>query len=152
MSPAERRLWSRLRRLRARGFHFRRQAPFRGYFLDFVCFTRRIAVEVDGGQHSDDLQAAHDALRDQVLTREGLQVMRFWASDVWRDLDGVMDRIVLAAEAQPSTRPPPETPSPSGEGGWSEATVGWGSMVRSDESAGDQHFPTLTASPSVPPH
>ena len=39
-------LWSRLKRLRAEGFHIRRQAPFRGYYLDFVCFERRVAIEV----------------------------------------------------------------------------------------------------------
>ncbi len=51
MSEAEVILWSRLKRLREQGYHFRRQAPFRGYFLDFVCYARRLVVEVDGGQH-----------------------------------------------------------------------------------------------------
>jgi very-short-patch-repair endonuclease len=41
-----------LKRLRERGFHFRRQRPFRAYYLDFVCFDRRLVVEVDGGQHT----------------------------------------------------------------------------------------------------
>jgi very-short-patch-repair endonuclease len=148
MSPVERRLWSRLRRLRDRGFHFRRQAPLRGYFLDFACFTRRLVVEIDGGQHSDECQAAHDALRDRVLEREGFKVMRFWASEVWRDLDGVVDRIVLAAEARPDTR----APSLNAEGGRGEAEVGWCTTDQNAESADDPHFPTLIASRSVPPH
>jgi hypothetical protein len=37
MTPPEIRLWLALRRLRSEGFHFRRQVPIRGYFLDFVC-------------------------------------------------------------------------------------------------------------------
>jgi len=106
LNEAEVILWSRLRPLRARGFHFRRQAPFRGYFLDFVCYTRRIVVEVDGGQHGEDAQLEHDAVRDAVLRRQGFTTLRFWASDVRKDADWVMDQIVAALEAAPSTRPP----------------------------------------------
>lgn len=104
MSEAEVMLWSRLRRLRDRGFRVRRQFPFRGYFLDFVCLSRRLVIEVDGFRHSDDQQVEHDAVRDRVLERQGFRVLRFWAGEVRRDLNGVVDRIVLALEAAPSTR------------------------------------------------
>jgi very-short-patch-repair endonuclease len=101
MSEPEILLWSRLRRLRARGYAIRRQYPFRGYYLDFACLSRRLVIEVDGYQHGDEQQAAHDALRDRILKRHGFQVLRFWSSDVRRNLDEVMDRIVLALEAGP---------------------------------------------------
>jgi very-short-patch-repair endonuclease len=52
LTPPEARLWAGLKRLRAEGFHFRRQAPFRGYFLDFVCHGRRLVIEVDGRSHA----------------------------------------------------------------------------------------------------
>ena len=94
-------LWSRLRLLRARGFHIRRQAPFKGYYLDFVCYARRIVIEVDGSQHGEELQAEHDAVRDEILQRHGFQVLRFWTSEVRRDLDRVAERIALALEAAP---------------------------------------------------
>ena len=102
MSEPEVILWSRLKRLRERGFHIRRQAPFKGYYLDFVCYARRLVVEVDGAQHGEDRQSEHDAVRDAILRRQGFAVLRFWASDVRRDLDGVMDQIVLALVAAPS--------------------------------------------------
>jgi very-short-patch-repair endonuclease len=127
LSDVEVILWSRLKRLRERGFHIRRQAPFRGYYLDFVCYPRRIVIEVDGGQHGEDAQADHDAVRDAVLRRHGFRTLRFWASDVRSDADWVMDQIIAALEAAPSTR------SASG--------------VQPDRA-----FPTLTASRSVPPH
>jgi very-short-patch-repair endonuclease len=130
MSEPEVILWSRLKRLRERGFHIRRQAPFRGYYLDFVCFQRRIVIEVDGSQHGEDGQAEHDAVRDRILRRHGFQVLRFWAGDLRRNLHWVMDQIVLALEAAPSTRE--ERSSPRAE-------------LEPD-------FPTLTASRSVPPH
>lgn len=104
MSEAEVILWSRLKLLRARGFHIRRQAPFRGYYLDFVCYPRRLVIEVDGGQHGEDAQTEHDAVRDAILERQGFRTLRFWASDVRADADWVMDQIVAALEAAPSTR------------------------------------------------
>jgi very-short-patch-repair endonuclease len=129
MSEPEVMLWSRLRRLRDRGFRVRRQFPFRGYFLDFVCLSRRLVIEVDGFQHGGDRQVEHDAVRDRILEREGFRVLRFWASDVRRNLSGVMDQIVLALEAQPSTRSLPlmgrDRPR-SGQGG--EVTDGMVSL------------------------
>ena len=130
MSEPEVMLWSRLKGLRERGFRMRRQFPFRGYYLDFVCFSRRLVVEVDGFQHGEDAHVEHDAIRDRILQRQGFRVLRFWASDVRRNLSGVMAQIVLALEAQPSTRDGRQ--SPTGEP--------------------DQHLPTLAAPPPVPPH
>ena len=130
MSDVEVILWSRLKRLRERGFHMRRQAPFRGYFLDFVCYQRRVAIEVDGRQHADDIQADHDRVRGAVLSRHGFQTLRFWASDVRRDADWVMDQVVLALEAA----------TPVAQAG------------RSSAAELDRDRPTQTASRSVPPH
>ena len=96
MTPQEARLGLRLRALRPQGYHFRRQAPFRGYFQDFVCFNPRLVVEVDGGQHSEDTQAEHDRVRDAVLRRQGFHTLRAWNSEINTNLDGVMDTIVEA--------------------------------------------------------
>ena len=120
MTEAEVILWSRLRTLRAEGFHIRRQAPFRGYILDFVRFDRKVVIEVDGGSHGEDAQLAHDEVRDAVLRREGFQVLRFWNHAVRTNLGGVMDSI-RDALGEPPPFPPRsrrrrESPSPEGEG------------------------------------
>ena len=81
------------------GFHFRRQAPFRGYYLDFVCFSRRLVVEVDGGGHTEEVQAAHDAVRDAVLKRQGFKTLRVWNSDINTNLNGVMTDILAALQS-----------------------------------------------------
>ena len=104
MPREEVRLWARLKRLRALGFHIRRQAPFRGYYLDFVCFDRRLVIEVDGSQHGEDAQRQHDAVRDAVIEREGFQVLRFWTYSVREDIDAVMDVVIAALEAAPTIR------------------------------------------------
>jgi len=129
MSEPEVVLWSRLKRLRERGYVFRRQFPFRGYYLDFACLSYRLDVEVDGSQHSDDLQAEHDAVRDRILERRGFRVLRFTAGDVRRNLGGVMDHIILTLEATPRAK---GTSRP--------------------DAALEPHSLTLTASRSVPPH
>ncbi|MEW5687822.1 MAG: DUF559 domain-containing protein [Pseudomonadota bacterium] len=95
-------LWGRLKRLRARGFHVRRQHPCRGYFLDFVCVDRMLVIELDGGGHGETAQIEHDRIRDAVLEREGYQVLRFWNHEVREDIDRVMDVIVCALETRAS--------------------------------------------------
>lgn len=124
MTPMEVRLWKRLKQMRAEGFHFRRQAPFRGYYLDFVCFSRRVVVELDGSQHGDGPQEAHDAVRDAVLRRQGFQVSRFWNWQVRENIDGVIHNIRLALGADvlewrpvsPPVRASPVHPPHKGEG------------------------------------
>ena len=113
MSEPEVILWGRLKRLREQGYHFRRQAPLRGFFLDFVCYTRRLVVEVDGSQHGDDVQIAHDTMRDAILRKHGFTVLRFWTSDVRGNPTGVMDRIIAELEAAPVAhgRATPRLPS-----------------------------------------
>ena len=50
-TPAEKRLWHFLRAGKL-GVKFRRQAAIGTYMVDFVCFWRRLIVELDGPQHA----------------------------------------------------------------------------------------------------
>jgi very-short-patch-repair endonuclease len=68
MTDAERRLWYRLRAHRFGGLKFKRQAPIGPYVVDFICFDHKLILEVDGGQHSENLK---DQSRDVWLTSEG---------------------------------------------------------------------------------
>src|SRR5262245_8492095 len=85
-TDAERKLWFLLRDRRLDGIKFRRQAPCKNCILDFVCFERKLVVEVDGGQHSD---SETDRTRDNFLHAEGFQVARYWNNDVLRNPEGV---------------------------------------------------------------
>ena len=104
-TPQELMVWLRLRELRAQGYHFRRQAPFRGYFLDFVCFNHRLVVEVDGGGHNEEAQAEHDRIRDSVLRRHGFQMLRVSNGDVNTNMAGVIDSVFAALAASAPLRP-----------------------------------------------
>jgi very-short-patch-repair endonuclease len=52
---AEARLWNALRAHRLGGWKWKRQVPWGPYFLDFLCRDARLVVEVDGGQHSEQV-------------------------------------------------------------------------------------------------
>jgi very-short-patch-repair endonuclease len=49
MTLPERILWYAMRDRRFFGYKIRRQTPRGPYILDFVCFERRLIIEVDGG-------------------------------------------------------------------------------------------------------
>ena len=60
MTKPEIGLWGGLKRLHPEGYHFRRQRPFKGYFLDFLCIDRKLVIELDGGHHNEPRQMEHD--------------------------------------------------------------------------------------------
>ena len=106
MTDAERRLWRALRAHRFRGVAFRRQAVIGPYIVDFVAHGAGLVIEVDGGQHAGSVR---DMARDAWLGSQGYRVLRFWNTDVLRNLSGVLDTIGAAL--------PPPRPSPmKGEG------------------------------------
>src|SRR5262249_3389630 len=86
-------LWVRLRELRARGFHFRRQSPIARYVVDFECRRARVVVEIDGNQHGFDEHRIRDERRDLALTALGYRVLRFTNQDVDRNIEGVLHTI-----------------------------------------------------------
>ena len=92
---AEDRLWSKLRGGRLNGLKFRRQAPIGNAIVDFVCFERKLIVELDGAQHDGSVC---DARRDAELRHRGFRVLRFWNGALALDLGSVLDAIVMAAE------------------------------------------------------
>jgi len=105
MTGPEIALWLRLKTLRAEGFQIRRQAPFRGYYLDFVCFSRRVVIEVDGDSHLGAERVAHDRMRDEVLRREGFTALRIGNDEVRNDIDAAFRRVRRALDAAPVSPP-----------------------------------------------
>src|SRR5258708_36658774 len=74
MTPAERRLWSAIRRNAIDGFHFRRQQVIEGYVVDFYCASAKLAIELEGGVHQE--QWKYDEARDKSISRSGVRVLR----------------------------------------------------------------------------
>ena len=76
------------------GYHFRRQAPFRCYILDFVEHTHRIVIELDGDQHALPENVARDMERDRVLEAEGYLVLRWPNTDITSNLDRTLEYLL----------------------------------------------------------
>jgi very-short-patch-repair endonuclease len=87
MTPAETRLWRVLRGNAAHGFHFRRQQVIEGYIVDFYCSSARLAIELDGGVHED--QVKYDEFRDGVLAQNGVHLVRI-SNEAMYDVDSVI--------------------------------------------------------------
>ena len=93
-TDAEAAMWDILRGRKLEGLRFRRQHPIEGRIVDFICLDRKLIVEVDGGQHSEN---ATDAIRDRRLTELGYRVLRFWNDEVLKDGDSVARQILFHA-------------------------------------------------------
>jgi very-short-patch-repair endonuclease len=100
-TPHERTLWRALKEIPLEGSHFRRQAPIGPYIVDFFCPAKRLIIELDGGHHNDDEQAKRDAERQCWLESEGYRVVRFWNSQISRELNAVLERIYVELYGSP---------------------------------------------------
>jgi len=118
MTPAERIIWSAVRAHRLIGAGFRRQVPIGPYIADFASHAAMLIVEIDGGQHFEDVHEQRDAVRDAYLNAEGYRVLRFNNREVMTNRHGVLTVIAEAiGEVAPSL------PSPaSGRGGEAAAS------------------------------
>lgn len=90
-TEAEQILWEHLRNRQLEGVKFRRQEPIGEYIVDFVCLEQKLVIEVDGEIHKK--QKEYDRNRSRYLSDLGFQELRFWNSEIMRDLEGVVGRI-----------------------------------------------------------
>jgi very-short-patch-repair endonuclease len=98
-TDAERLLWRHLRSRRLADFKFCRQETVGAYIPDFVCYERRLIIELDGGQHAD--QRAKDERRDAWLAGQGFRVLRFPDNYVLMNLAGTLETIWRALGLDP---------------------------------------------------
>ena len=93
-TDAEHLLWKHLRAKRMNGLKFKRQQPIGKYIVDFICFEKRIVIELDGGQHA--IRCDKDKRRDSWLEGQTFRVLRFWNNDVLTNIHGVLQIILTA--------------------------------------------------------
>jgi very-short-patch-repair endonuclease len=105
MTDAEKALWHVLRGRQMFGLKFRRQHPFGNFILDFVCLTKKLVIEVDGGQHVE--QTEYDEIRTRQLQKAGFHVLRFWNNEVLQDIEAIKEQIFMAVKGQPHPLPDP---------------------------------------------
>jgi very-short-patch-repair endonuclease len=69
--------------------------------VDLLCHAAGLAIEIDGCQHLNSVEAyRRDRRKDQLLQENGYLVLRFLAQDVGKQLDNVLDAILRVLSAR----------------------------------------------------
>jgi very-short-patch-repair endonuclease len=99
-TDAEKAIWRLLCHRQMHGLKFRRQHVINNCILDFYCYAAKLAVELDGGQHSELAQLAYDAERSSMLVEQGVRVLRFSNNEVLTNPQSVLQAIAEALFAR----------------------------------------------------
>ena len=94
-TEAEKAAWSLLRNRRL-GAKFRRQFPIENGVVDFYCFPHRLAIELDGGVHSQIDQMRKDAAKEDHLRTLGIRLLRIPNAMVREHPDEFVRRVIEA--------------------------------------------------------
>lgn len=97
-TEAETHLWHFLRARRLGGYKFRRQHPIGNYILDFYCSEKKLAIELDGGQHAHEDRSIYDQNRTDILTGMGVKVIRYWDHELFLNIEGIIEDILRELE------------------------------------------------------
>ena len=89
-TPAELLLWENIRKKKL-GNHFRRQHPIDCWIVDFVCLSKKLILEVDGGIHHE--KTKQDEERDAMLTALNFRVVRYTNHEVIYHMESVLEKI-----------------------------------------------------------
>jgi type I site-specific restriction endonuclease len=150
-TDAESLLWQMLRNRQIEDAKFRRQHPIEPYILDFYCHEKKLAIELDGGQHNTNEGKEKDQKRTEFLKSQGIRVLRFWNNDVLQNTESVLEVIYNQLLPHPNPLPKGEgftitLPLPLGEGR-GEGTLGAGantSPLPLGEDLGQGYLPQIT--------
>ena len=91
-TDAEAALWELLRDKKL-GDKFRRQHLIDDFIVDFVCLSKNLVIEVDGGYHNDFTQKEYDQQRTLYLNEKGFKVIRFTNEEVLGNTEAVLTKI-----------------------------------------------------------
>ena len=104
-TPAEIKLWARLRDRQLDDLNLRRQHPIDRFIIDFYCAEAKLCIEIDGDSHAEPDQIKYDQARTQWLNDEGYHVIRFTNREVFKEFEAVLQAI--ADECRKLIRPSP---------------------------------------------
>jgi very-short-patch-repair endonuclease len=97
------------------GYRFNRQVTIGPYIVDFLCREKMLVVEIDGATHGEEHEVAYDCQRTSFLQALGYRVYRANNEDIYGNLIGVLDGVLMALDRLPSRftkRPPPPAGPP----------------------------------------
>ena len=104
MPKAEAAIWPKLRGGQISGHRFRRQYSVGRYVIDFYSPSLKLAVEIDGDSHFNEEAQGYDQIREAFIGSLGIRFLRFTNEEVYRNLDGVLESILQAAQEHDKSR------------------------------------------------
>ncbi len=102
-TPAETKIWARLRKRQVENCKFRRQYSIGSFVVDFYVPELKLAIEIDGSSHFSSEAIAYDREREKYLAAKGICVIRFTNEEVYRQLDEVVSAIAQKIKQRRST-------------------------------------------------
>ncbi len=102
-TAAEDKLWRAIRKKQLDGRKFRRQVAIGAFVVDFYCSSERLAVEVDGPVHDQQVEA--DQIRQELIESLGIRFVRLSNSEVDNRLEDALDKIRAAFTPTPNPSP-----------------------------------------------
>jgi len=93
LTEPEKILWHYLRNRRFQNLKFRKQVPVDIYIVDFLCYEKRLIIELDGREHLTSESIAYDTERTKYLNNLGYKVVRFYNSDIFNNINLVLEEI-----------------------------------------------------------
>ncbi len=91
MTAAEKKLWFEF--LRGYKYRFVRQKIIGNYILDFYCQKLKMGIEIDGDSHIGAKNEDYDKNRTKEFNEVGIEIIRFWNTDILDNLDEVAEII-----------------------------------------------------------
>ena len=68
---------------------FVRQKVLDSYILDFYCAEVKLAIELDGSQHYDEIGRFNDVVRTKTINKYGISVLRFTNGEINNQFEAV---------------------------------------------------------------
>ena len=78
--------------------NFTRQYRIDDYIVDFYAPSVKLVIELDGGQHYEEIGLEYDRRRTEKLNELGVTVLRFTNPDIDKHLKRTVEQIVYTLE------------------------------------------------------
>jgi len=107
-------IWQAIRKKQLE-IKFRRQYTIENRILDFYSPQIKLGIEIDGDSHfiSSKLRKKELESDKKLAKKYGIKILRFYNSEVMKNLEGVLEIIFEEIEKRRNKKePPPPTPPP----------------------------------------